>query len=68
MTFVEVVLVGFAALLVVSALENKPLVQTFQAIINNKPLDFSALTTNTTAATTTTAPGTSTQPMQTVTL
>jgi hypothetical protein len=69
MTFVEVILVGFGALLVVSALENKPLVQTFQAIIKNQPLDFSNLPLGASASTPTSSSTTGNNPpMQTVTL
>ena len=41
MTIIEVVLIGTAVLLIASALDNTPIVSTFQKIITNQPIDWS---------------------------
>ena len=41
MTIIEVVLIGAAVLLIASALDNTPIVSTFQKIISNQPIDWS---------------------------
>lgn len=41
MTMIEVVLIGAAALLIASSLDNTPIVQTFQKIMQGQSIDWS---------------------------
>jgi len=66
MTFIEILLAGFGAILIISALEDQPIIATFQNIVSGKAITIASAPTQTTSSTTGATPTTTNPP--TVTL
>ena len=44
MTFIEILIAGFGAILIISALEDQPIIATFQGVISGQPIVIATAT------------------------